>query len=854
MDIDKKIILDIKAIFSALFSIGLNLWKNKLKIGKWLAIILVLFLLYRVYKILTIHHVAIQNHVVSKIIRVKKSGYYRLAVYIKPKTVYFHKRRILAETKNLQALQDLTVHHYLYAYKPKILLSKKNIAKFKKDRYRHLIYRAKITGKGSSPFVLFYVSFSNPDLPDRIIYTPVNIPVKNVLRNYTELGKFRNNGYIELTKNPNKKKPEVSLTKFLYLYPQFTIKGKVKYVKAYIKYKIKHKVYFSRRFNLPSKGLINLYGILKNKKIKRWRDANIIKIYFIVKKYKKIKGSVKFINLGLIYPNYLPLKKAFESFVYKRYFTRFIQTSRLFNKILLKNIRQAKKNGAFVSKKIIKQVLIHNILNEIFLVDYNIKIKHIGSIKNKIVRHFYRFVYKKYLTEQNFFSPLLSYFNKPRHFYKNILIPIGSKGVRIKTRKEFNGNTSYYNKTTYISVHFNKLKLYKYWPAHKHILRGILKKYNLSANNSSPKSFVVRGNNDDYWHGKHYYRRYPVLKGLRIFAFDKKINKISGYFYYKSLPVQYPEFLSFSKNTQLYNEDKINFFNLIENKFTYKNQLKLINSFNLNPSGFLKKPLFTLITLKNQEIINIVKKNKKIKQIGSGLVDDSFYPVTNITTYNTRRFILNFININISKMRYGLIRFYINGGYNEKLAKNFKKLQCLLVNFNKTQKIKVPVKYYLLNDNLFFILNLKNINLKNVNKIIISFKQKQIAIPYGYNFRVNKNIYLIHYAKMHITSLNHIIKNDPVFKLNNKKIFLKNYALSLKKINDIFTNDGSFISQKIYIYLKQGNYNIAKVPNEIFKIKIASLEKIKHNKINYVKKSNLNKTNKIKPGKQIKQK
>ena len=316
--------------------------------------------------------------------------------------------------------------------------------------------------------------------------------------------------------------------------------------------------------------------------------------------------------------------------------------------------------------------------------------------------------------------------------------------------------------------------------------------------------------------------------------------------------MKYPKFLSFSKSPHLNKENKINFFNLIENKFNYKNQLKLINSFNLNPSGFLKKPLFTSITLKNQEIINIVKKNKKIKQISSGLVDDSFYPITNITTYNTRRFILNFININISKVRYGLIRFYINGGYNEKLAKNFKKLQCLFVNFNKTQKIKVPVEYYLLNNNLFFVLNLKNINLKNVNKIIISFKQKQITIPYSYNFQINKNIYLIHYTITQTPSLDNIIKNDPLFKLNNKKIYLKNYALSLKTIDEIFKNGGSFISHKIY--LKQGNYNIAKVPNEIFKIKIASLEKIKHNKINYAKKSNLNKTNKIKPGKKIKQK
>ncbi|MHB1663649.1 MAG: hypothetical protein ACYCT7_00090 [bacterium] len=834
MNIDKKIINDIKNIYLWVFGLFLKLWKNKLKIVKWLVIILVMFLAYRVYKILTIHHPIIKNHVVTKIIHIEKSGYYRLAVYIKPKTVYFHKRQILAKTKGLQALSQLTVHHYLYAYKFKILLNKKNIDKFKKDRYRHLIYRDKITGKGSSPFVLFYVSFSNPDLADRIIYTSVNIPIKNVLRNYTVLGKFRNNGYIKLTKNPNKKKPKVSLTKFLYLYPQFTIKGKVKYVKAYIKYKIKHKKYFSKRFNLLSGGLINLYGILKNKKIRYWRNANIIKIYFVVKKYKHIKGSVKFTNLGLIYPNYEPLEKTFEDFVYRRYFTRFTKKSGLFNKILLKTIRQAKKNGAlelksfnFVSTKKIKKALIHKVLNEIFLIDYNTKIKHIGNIKNKIVRHFYRFIYKKYLTKQNFFSHLLSYFNKPRHFYKNILIPIGSKAIRIKTRKEFDGN--FYNKTAYIYVHFNKLKLYKYWPVHKHILRKILKKYNYSETDSadSTKSFIIRGNNDDYWHGKHYYRYYPILKGLKIFAFDKKINEISGYFYYRNLPIKYPKFLSFSKNLHHNNHNnkgKINFLNLVSNKFTYKNQLKLINSFNSNPTLFLKRPFFTSITLKKENIINTVNKNKRFERIGSGHVNGLFYPVMSKTGFNTRWFALKFKNTNFINFHYGLIKFHINGAYNEKLAKNFKKLQCLLVNFNKIKKIKVPIKYYLLNDSLFFVLNLKKINLKKVDNIIISFESKQLAIPYSYNFKISKNIYLVRYTKSHMSSLNNIIKNDPLYQLNNKKIFLKDYMLSLKQFNDIFKNDGSFISQKIY--LKKGNYYIKKVLNEIFKIKIASVKKI----------------------------
>jgi len=848
MDIDKKIISDIKAIFIALFDAGLNLWKNKLKIAKWLVIVIALFLIYKVYKILTVHHV-VQNHIViSKTIHVKKSGYYSLVTYIKPKTVYFHKRRILAGTKGLHALSGLTVRHYLYAYKSKILLNKKNIDKFNKDRYRHLIYRSKITGKESHPFILFYVSFTNPDLPDRIIYTPVNIPVKNVLRDYTVYGKFGDNGYIQLTKNPNKKKPEVSLTKFLYLYPQFTIKGKVKYVKAYIKYKIKNKKYYSERFNLSDKRLINLYGIFKNKKSKHWRDARIIKIYFVVKKYKKIKGSVKFTNLDLIYPNYMPLKKVFESFVYKRYLTYFIKKSRLFNKILKKEIKRSKKSGVFVSAKIIKQALIHKTLNEIFLVDYDKKIKHISHIKNKMIRHFYRFIYKKYLTEQNFFSRLLPYFNKPKHFYKNILIPIGSKGVVIKTRKEFNGNTSHYTKTTYIYIHFNKLKLYKYWSVHKPILKKILKRHNIATNNPL-NSFILRGNNSDYWRGKHYYKRYPIFKGLRIFAFDKKINKISGYFYYRSLPIKYPKFLSFSKKLQLNNKNKINFFNFTSNKFTYKNQLKLINSFNLNPSGFLKKLLFTSIILKNIKVINIVKENNKIKHV-LWLANNSFFLVANIVrTYNSKRFILNFKNINISKMRYGLMRFYIKVEYNEKLLKNFLKLRCSLVNFKKIKKI-VPIKYYLLNDSLFFALNLKNINLKNVNKIIISFKQKQIAIPYRYNFRISKNIYLINYVKFHIPLLN-IIKNSPLFKLNNNKIFLKNYTVSFKKFNKIFKNGGSFISKKIY--LKKGNYNIQKVHDKIFKIKIVSLEKIKNKTINYAK-LNLNIRKRMKTIKNINKK
>jgi hypothetical protein len=873
MDIDKKIITDIKAILSALFKMGLNLWENKLKIVKWLVIILALFLVYRVYKILTVHKAVIQNHVVSKIIRIKKSGYYKLAVYIKPKTVYFHKRQILVQTKGFKPLSQLTVHHYLYGYKSEVLLNKKNIDGFKKDRYRHLIFRAKIMGKGSSPFVLFYLSFSNPDLAGRILYTPINIPAKNILKNYTILGKFRKNGYIKLTKNPNKKKPRVQINKFLYLYPQFAIKGKIKYIKAYIEYKIKHKKYFSKHFNLSNGGLINLYGVLKNKKIKRWRDAKIVKIYFVVKKYKKIKGSIKIANLGLIYPNYEPLKKAFKQFIYKRYFISFMKKSRLFHKVLLKDIRQAKKSNAlelksfnFVSKRIIKQALIHDILDEIFSVDYNTKIRHISHIKNKIVRHFYRFVYKKYLTEQNFFSLLLSHFNKPKHFYKNILIPVGSKGIKIKTRKEFNGNTSYYNKTTYIYVNFNKIKFYKYWPAHKHILKKILKNYIynniyernlhfLKANNSPKpfKPFVLRGNNEDYWHGKHYYRHYPILKSLKVFAFDKKINKINGYFYYKSLPFKYPKFLSFSKNVHLNNENKINFLNLISNKFTYKNQLKLINSFNLNPAVFLKKPFFTSITLTKKSIINTINKNVSFERIGSGHVNGLFYPVMSKTGFNIRRFVLKFMNITFINLRYGLIKFHINGTYNEKLAKNFLKLRCRLINFNKTKNVEVPVKYYLLNGNLFFALNLKHINLKNVNEIIISFKQKEMVVYYKYNFRINKNIYFIHYAKSRMPSLDNIIKNDPLFKLNNNKIFLNNFKLSFKRFNKIFKNGGSFISQKIY--LKKGNYNIEKVLNEIFKIQILSLQKIKNNRIknNNIKnaKLDLNKTNKAKPAKKI---
>ncbi len=62
---------------------------------------------------------------------------------------------------------------------------------------------------------------------------------------------------------------------------------------------------------------------------------------------------------------------------------------------------------------------------------------------------------------------------------------------------------------------FDRLNFYRYWTTNKHILKEIIKNYYI-------KYFVLRGNNDDYWYGRDYYMRYPTLKGLRVFAFDKK--------------------------------------------------------------------------------------------------------------------------------------------------------------------------------------------------------------------------------------------------------------------------------------------------------------------------------------------
>ena len=825
MSVDKKIITDIKAILLGLFNAGLSLWKSKLKIVKWFAIVLALFLVYRVYKILTVHKTVIQNHVVSKIIHVKKTGYYRLSVYIKPRTSYFRKRQILAHTKGFKPLSQLTVHNYLYAYKTKILPNKKNIDKFENDRYRHLIFRAKITGKGSSPFILFYISLSNPNLPDRIVYTPVNIPVKNVLRNYTALGRFKKNGYIKLTKNPDKKKPVVRLTKSLYLYPKFAIKGKIKYLKAYIEYKIKHKKYFSRYFNLSNGGLINLYGIIKNKKIKRWRDADIIKINFVIKKYKKIKGSVKFINLGLIYPNYLPLKNVFEKFIYKRYFISFMSKSKMLNRMISKKIRQSERNGAFVSAKKIKQALIHKILDKIFFVDYNTKIKHINHIKNKIVRHFYRFVYKKYLTEQNFFSPLLSYFNKPKHFYKNILIPIPSKDVIVKTRKRFNGNKSYYGKKTYIYIYFNKLKFYKYWFANKYILKEILKSYNIKSDNSL-ELFTLRGSNNDYWYGKYYYRRYPILKSLRVFAFDKKIKKINGFFYKRSLPIKYPKFLRFPSHLYLGKTKKINmisFLNLAP-KFGYQNQLSLINSFSANPFNFLEN---VLLLTKNTKRINIKSSSSSSKFGISDKNDKKLFFKIIKTSFNFYKkiFILKFKTYTGYRYNYGLIKLRTNMN-----LKNIKKLiiNGFLINHNDTKTTKVFLTYYLRKGKMFIIIrHLQSINLMNYNKLVLILNKKNITHQNRFNFQlINNKVYLIKYYLSNISLLD-ILFNQTLFKLNTKKFSLKGFNVSSQQLNNLFRKGDYWLHKKIF--LKKGVYFIKDINplNSNFTISLISLNKIR---------------------------
>ncbi len=828
MNIDKKIIYDIKAISIRLSGIGLKLWENRFKILKWFFIALIIFISYRIYKILTIPPITIKNQVVLKIIRIKKTGYYKLATYIEPITVYFHKRYTIARTEMFSKIPKLTINNYLYAYNSGVLLNKQGMDKFYRHPYRHLIFKAKISGEGSSPFILFYVSFSNPNLADRIMYTPIIIPSKDILENYTVLGRVRGNGYIKLTKTPNNKEPKVRMDKFLYLYPRFKIEGRIKYVKAYIEYKLKNKVYFSKQFDLTNGGLVNLHRLIKNRKIKGRRGLNLFRIHFIVKKYPHKKGYVKFINLELISPNYLPLETVFERFIYKRYFTSFMSESRLFHKVLSEDIRKAKKNNVFKSeffnsgsKKTVKEVLIHKILNEIFMIDYFTKIKHIKLIKNKMVRHFYRFVFSPLLphyTELKYFyrfvfSPLLPHSIESKYFYKNILIPINHKWIKIRTSKEFNEDKSYYNKTTYIYIYFNRLNFYKYWTTNKHILKEILKNYHIKADNSI-KYFVLRGNNDDYWYGRHYYMRYPIFKGLRVFAFDKKINTAGGHFYYKSLPFKYPKFLSFSKNLHYNNEGKIDFFNMVSNKFAYKKRLKFIKSFNANLFKFLKKSFFTLSM--TSDIINTVNEGIRFKYVDLNHV--------NGINFTTRRFTIKLNNINFMHFRYGLIKFHINGAYNERSAKNFKKLKCLLINFNKTKIIEVPIKYYLLNDSLYFVFNLKKVNLKKVDNITISFESKQLTIPYDYNFKISKNIYLIRYSKPNLLLLSNIVRNEPLYKFSGRKIYLKDFDLSLKEFNGIFKNNTSIISQKMY--LKKGIYNITRVRNNFFKLKVASVKKI----------------------------
>ena len=277
MEIDKNIFKDIKNLFLKTKNFILSLWNYKFKILKWVLIILALFILYRVYKIITYHKVTRSLPVVNKTIVIKKTGYYELGAYLNINKKYFSKRIIIAHvsynnrnekirhTKNVLLLKSLGSE--LYYYYGNVNINSVKNHNFSKLIYRHLRFTSAILNlkNGVNPFFLFYINFAPGDELERILYTPINIPAANILANHVNIAKIRNNGYIKLLSSPSNRKPEIKIDKFIYFYPKYTITGIVRNIKAIFEYKYKGKKFY-KSSGIYSGELINIYKILKNKK------------------------------------------------------------------------------------------------------------------------------------------------------------------------------------------------------------------------------------------------------------------------------------------------------------------------------------------------------------------------------------------------------------------------------------------------------------------------------------------------------------------------------------------------------------------------------------------------------------
>ena len=823
MEIDKNIYKDIKNLFLKTKNFILSLWDYKFKIFKWALIILALFILYRVYRIITHRKITRSLPVVDKTISIKKTGYYKLGVYLKINEKYFSKRNIIANilfnnndeknknAKNLLLLKSLG--SYLYYYYGKININSVKQHRFNKLPYRHLKFTSAISNfkNGDNPFFLFYLNFNNPHQLTRLLYTPINIPKVNILKTHTILAKIRNNGYIKLLNLPGIKKPEIKINKFIYFYTNFQVTGVVHNINAAFVYKYKSKKFLSKTIGLYSGELINVYKVLKNKKNKG-NNLKLIKVNISYKVAKHQKGSVKFTSLELIEPNISSLEKIFRKFILKRYFINFTRKSNIFDHELKKLISKEKKN--FIHAKTIRKRFIDNTLNQIFIIDYNTKIRHISNIHNKIVRAFYRFIYKRYIHKRNLIHSITNLFYHKEPFYKNLLIPIKSSYVKLKIIPETNTATVQNKKIAYFTVNFKKLKLYKYFTRNRTILNEIMKN---GEGNSNKLTLRVSG--DDYWHGKYYYKKYPVLNKVKLFFFNYEPSEIKSYFYYNSLPKAYPKFL-LPKSISHY-------FYFAKKPLAYNNALEIINEYETRRAYKFFENLN--IFNENYKIVNIKEKQKE-KEFAR-LNKKYFLPVSFYTIFKI--IILKIKNINTKSFQYMLVRFYSNKKLKE--LRKFIRIRAFALNSRDINKrIALPVRLVYFNGSGLSLLIsiIHNQGFRNINEVKLKFAPKKlnrIGI-YEFNkfhFSIGDHIRFIIFKKSKKTLLDYLNKT-PLLELkypyhSKKLLLLKQFINNEQEFNDLFKNGGGWVYKKLY--LKRGIYQINFLNNNFFKINMLTLKR-----------------------------
>lgn len=834
MRIDKIIYKDIKNLFLRTRNFTLSCLDYKFKILKWVLIILTLFILYRVYKIITYHKVITSLPVVNKVILIKKGGYYKFGIYLKVNQKYFSKRNVIADIlfknkkekvknkKNIILLKSL--RSYLYYYNGKINI---NNSYYDNLSYRHLRFISKISNFKNSddPFFFFYVNFAPNDKLEKIIYTPINIPNENILPNHVVIAKIRGNGYIRLLNFKGKKKPEIKINKLIYFYPHYTVNGNVNNINAIFEYKYKYKKFY-KSIGIYNGELINIYKLLKNKKNKG-KDIKLIKIFFKYKSFKNKKVNIKFTGSELIEPNILSLEKIFKNFIFKKYFINFMRHSSIFNRELKKQIFKDKKK--LIPYDMVKKDFINNTIKKIFLIDYNTKIVHISNIHNKIVRAFYRFIYRKYIYNYNLTNKITNIFSHKKIWYKNILIPFKTDSIKFKVVHQ---NSYVKNKqTAYILLNFKNLMLYKYFTNDKEILNKIINEEKSAKINNR---FVLKGSNDDYWYGKKYYRNYPLLCKIKLFIFNKKSGNINSFFYFNSLLKPYPKILFINTKKGYFSNMQI--LKVNGKIIKYNNILNVIRKYNkMEPYNFFNK---LHIFDENYKIINIRERERERDCI---LLNKKYYSKINSINSLKKITTLKFSNINIKKFQNILIKIYLNKRL--KYFNNFGKLYAVVFDtHNIYRQILLPVNIENINNSkyadIYLIIN-KNIS-KNklfiINEIKLEFMPKSITRYNLYKYRkinfniIGNNIIFLKFKKTNQTLLKYIIES-PLISLKysdnyneGRLISLKNFINRRREFNKLFKNRSGWIYKKLY--LKKGTYRFNLLNNIFFKTYMITLERL----------------------------